>query len=230
MKKNLVVLTGAGISAESGISTFRDAGGLWEGHDVMQVASAEGWQQDPALMLQFYNERRKALLTVNPNKAHFILAELEQYFDVTIITQNVDDLHERGGSSNIIHLHGELLKARGVDHEDRIYKCDGDIQLGDKCELGSQLRPHIVWFGEAVPMLEKAALVSTQADILVIIGTSLVVYPAASLVQYVPRGIPVFVIDPNRPEISDGENITFITEKATDGTQKLKDELLNQYG
>jgi NAD-dependent deacetylase len=230
MKKKLVVLSGAGISAESGLSTFRGAGGLWEGHDIMDVASPEGWYRDPELVLRFYNARRRALKDVQPNRAHEILAELEELFDVHVITQNVDDLHERGGSSRIMHLHGELLKARGVDHEDVIYDWHDDIRLGDTCERGSQLRPHIVWFGEAVPMIEQAALVSMQADIYVVIGTSLVVYPAASLVQYAPTGIPIYVIDPNRPELYGSGNVTFITENATVGAEQLKEILTINYG
>ena len=229
MKKKLVVLTGAGISAESGISTFRGAGGLWEGHDIMEVASPEGWERNRELVLDFYNQRRRSLQTVEPNKAHFILAELEAHFDVTIITQNVDDLHERGGSTNILHLHGELLKSRSCDYEELVYDCHDDLNLGDTCEKGGQLRPHIVWFGEAVPMIEQAAVISNQADIYVVIGTSLVVYPAAGLVQYTKPEIPVFVIDPNRPDISSVSNATFITEPATSGTEKLKSILIQNY-
>jgi len=229
-KKKLVVLTGAGISAESGLSTFRGAGGLWEGHDIMEVASPEGWHRNPELVLRFYNDRRRALATVRPNRAHTVLAELEEWFDVHVITQNVDDLHERGGSTRIIHLHGELLKARGVDHEDLVYECHGDIRMGDRCERGSQLRPHIVWFGEAVPMFETAARISMEADIFAVIGTSLVVYPAASLVQYAPRDIPIYVIDPNRPELPGNDNITFYTEPATTGAERLKEALLRHHG
>lgn len=230
MKKKLVVLTGAGISAESGLGTFRGAGGLWEGHDVMEVASPEGWHRNTELVLRFYNERRRALSSVQPNRAHYVLAELEEHFDVCVITQNVDDLHERGGSTNIIHLHGELLKSRGVDYDDAVYDCPGDIHLGDLCERGSQLRPHIVWFGEAVPMFETAAGISMEADLFAVIGTSLVVYPAASLVQYAPRHAPVYVIDPNRPELYGDSNITFFTEAATTGAEKLKAELIRRYG
>lgn len=228
--KKLIVLTGAGISAESGIQTFRDADGLWEGHDVMEVATPEGWHKNQDLVQKFYNERRSALKAVKPNRAHEILAELEAYFDVTIITQNVDDLHERGGSSNIIHLHGELLKARSTVNENLVYDWPNDITKEDKCIEGSQLRPHIVWFGEAVPMIEKAALEASKADIFVVIGTSLVVYPAAGLVQYAPSNIPVFLIDPNKPEMYSRENVIYITEKATTGTEKLKKVLIEKYG
>ena len=182
MKKKLVVLSGAGISAESGIATFRDANGLWEGHDVMEVASPEGWRKNRELVLDFYNQRRKNAHTVKPNRGHEILAELEKDFDVTIITQNVDDLHERAGSSNVIHLHGKLFESRSTIDENMIYPSEGwELKIGDKCERGSQLRPNIVWFGEAVPMIEKAAEEAMQADIFMVVGTSLVVYPAAGL-------------------------------------------------
>ncbi|MBK7504763.1 MAG: NAD-dependent deacylase [Bacteroidetes bacterium] len=221
MKKKLVVLSGAGISAESGISTFRDAGGLWEGHDVMEVASPGGWHKNRALVLDFYNQRREQLNNVVPNKAHFALAELEKEFEVQIITQNVDDLHERAGSTNVLHLHGELKKARSIGDASLVYDWEKDIQLGDLCEKGFQLRPHIVWFGEAVPMLDKAIEISRQADIFLVIGTSLVVYPAASLVEYVERGTPIFVIDPNKPSMVKLKNCTFIEKKASDGMEEL---------
>lgn len=225
MKKKIVVLTGAGISAESGIKTFRDADGLWEGHDIMEVASPQGWQKNRNLVLNFYNERRRALHSVVPNDAHLILKDLEKDFDVNIITQNVDDLHERAGSSNIVHLHGELLKSRSSLDESLVYDCIVDIKEGDKCEKGSQLRPHIVWFGEPVPMIEKAAEITSSAEILVIIGTSLVVYPAAGLVQFAPSGIPIYVIDPKKPDVYLNGNITYITENATSGTKQLKEIL-----
>ncbi|WP_117883198.1 SIR2 family NAD-dependent protein deacylase [Aureibaculum luteum] len=220
--KKLVVLTGAGMSAESGINTFRDADGLWEGHDVMQVASPEGFRENPELVLNFYNERRRQLQSVKPNAAHIALADLEKEYDVTIITQNVDDLHERSGSTNIIHLHGELLKARSIDNDNEFYNCNKDIHLGDLSPNGKQLRPHIVWFGEAVPLLEKAAEITTTADVLVIIGTSMQVYPAASLINYVKLGIPIYFIDPN-PSIhkSDFNNLEIIAEKATVGVSQL---------
>jgi NAD-dependent deacetylase len=217
--QKLVVLTGAGISAESGISTFRDSGGLWEGHDVNQVATPEGFAADPALVLDFYNQRRRQLSQVEPNEAHRLLAHLEKRYEVVIITQNVDDLHERAGSHNIIHLHGELLKSRGVDNPNVTYPCTGDIHVGDKSPTGAQLRPHIVWFGEEVPMLEKAIAQVYSADILMIIGTSLQVYPAASLIDYVKEGTPIFYIDPN-PSLHSKGDLTVIAQKASTGVAK----------
>lgn len=217
--QKIVVLTGAGISAESGISTFRDSGGLWEGYDVNQVATPEGFAADPALVLDFYNQRRRQLSQVEPNEAHRLLAHLEKRYEVVIITQNVDDLHERAGSHNIIHLHGELLKSRGVDNPNITYPCTGDIHVGDKSPTGAQLRPHIVWFGEEVPMLEKAIAQVYSADILMIIGTSLQVYPAASLIDYVKEGTPIFYIDPNPSLHSKGE-LTVIAQKASTGVAK----------
>lgn len=217
--QKLVVLTGAGISAESGISTFRDSGGLWEGHDVNQVATPEGFAADPALVLDFYNQRRRQLSQVEPNEAHRLLAHLEKRYEVVIITQNVDDLHERAGSHNIIHLHGELLKSRGVDNPEVTYPCTGDIHVGDKSPTGAQLRPHIVWFGEEVPMLEKAIAQVYSADILMIIGTSLQVYPAASLIDYVKEGTPIFYIDPN-PSLHSKGDLTVIAQKASTGVAK----------
>ena len=217
--QKLVVLTGAGISAESGISTFRDSGGLWEGYDVNQVATPEGFAAVPALVLDFYNQRRRQLSQVEPNEAHRLLAHLEKRYEVVIITQNVDDLHERAGSHNIIHLHGELLKSRGVDNPEVTYPCTGDIHVGDKSPTGAQLRPHIVWFGEEVPMLEKAIAQVYSADILMIIGTSLQVYPAASLIDYVKEGTPIFYIDPNPSLHSKGE-LTVIAQKASTGVAK----------
>lgn len=225
--KNIVVLTGAGISAESGIKTFRDADGLWEGHDIYEVASPEGFAANPELVLDFYNQRRKQLLTVTPNTAHLHLAALEKEYNVHVITQNVDDLHERAGSSQVIHLHGELLKARSSADESDVFTWKKDIQLGDLCAKGAQIRPHIVWFGEAVPMLEFAAEITRKADILVIIGTSMQVYPAASLIHYVEEGTPIYFIDP-RPSISSEQfkNLTIIEDIASSGTAKLI-ELLN---
>lgn len=220
--KHLVVLTGAGISAESGIKTFRDADGLWEGHDVMKVATPEGFAKNPELVLNFYNQRRKQLLTVKPNEAHKALAALENTYKVTIITQNVDDLHERAESSNIIHLHGELLKVRSSKNEQDIKAWKTDIQLGDLWEQGHQLRPHIVWFGEAVPMIEKAIEVCETADILVIIGTSMQVYPAASLMDFVPSQTPIYYIDP-KPARVDNQKITVIPKSATEGVKSLLD-------
>ncbi|MCL8007785.1 NAD-dependent deacylase [Gelidibacter japonicus] len=225
--KHIVVLTGAGMSAESGIKTFRDADGLWEGHDVMQVATPEGFQDNPELVLDFYNQRRRQLLTVNPNAAHYDLASLEKDYKVSIITQNVDDLHERAGSSNVIHLHGELLKVRNVVDELSYFEHQGDIKLGDTCPEGHQLRPHIVWFGEMVPMMEAAMEVCATADVLIIIGTSMQVYPAASLMHYVPEGIPIFFIDP-KPVMNSRGNLTVIPETATKGVKQLLELLKNK--
>ena len=202
MKKKLVVLTGAGISAESGIKTFRDADGLWEGHDIMEVASPIGWNKNPELVLDFYNKRRKQLHEVKPNLAHTILAELEQDFDVQIITQNVDNLHEQAGSSNVLHLHGELFKVRSTKNENYILDWKTDLILGDCDDSGYQLRPHIVWFGEAVPMLEQAVKITKTADIFAVIGTSMQVYPAASLIDYTPYAIPLYYIDKNPAALS----------------------------
>ena len=196
MKRKIVVLTGAGISAESGLQTFRGAEGLWEGHQIMEVASLHGWNQNPQLVLDFYNERRKQLLTVAPNTAHYDLAKLEMEYEVSIVTQNVDDLHERAGSKHVMHLHGELLKARSVVNKDLVYPWLRDLKVGDHAEDGTQLRPHIVWFGELVPLIEAAALEMQMADLLLIVGTSLQVYPAASLVQYLSPDIPIMYIDP----------------------------------
>jgi NAD-dependent deacetylase len=220
----IVVLTGAGISAESGIKTFRDSGGLWEGHDVRDVASVEGWKKNPSLVLDFYNQRRKQLLDVSPNEAHYVLAELEKYHDVTIVTQNVDDLHERGGSTKIIHLHGELLKMRSDKNDDIIYECVGNINIGDKAPDGGQFRPHIVWFGEQVPMLNRAIHICHQAEVLIIVGTSLQVYPAASLVDYVPNDCQIYYLDPN-PQVSldlhQMKHLEIINETAVQGLPKL---------
>jgi NAD-dependent deacetylase len=220
--RKIVVLTGAGMSAESGLKTFRDADGLWEGHDVMDVASPQGWYNNRKLVLDFYNQRRKQLLGAHPNIAHRSLAALEQKYSVTIITQNVDDLHERAGSSNIIHLHGELLKVRSINKEELIYPWDKDLNVGDLADDGSQLRPHIVWFGEAVPLLDKAIEITKKADILIIIGTSMQVYPAASLIHYIKPAIPIYFIDPN-PNISASsyDNLTIISEMASTGIEKL---------
>jgi NAD-dependent deacetylase len=220
--KKIVVLTGAGISAESGIKTFRDADGLWKGHEVMEVASPEGFANNPELVLDFYNQRRKQLLTVKPNKAHFNLAKLKEHFEVTIVTQNVDDLHERAGSTNILHLHGELLKVKSTVDDNLVLDWKEDLVLGDVCPEGNQLRPHIVWFGEMVPMLEKAVEIVAKADILVIIGTSMQVYPAASLIDYVPENTPIYFIDP-KPAVNKNqfENLTIIKEVASVGTDEL---------
>jgi NAD-dependent deacetylase len=228
-RKKIVVLTGAGISAESGISTFRDSGGLWEQHDIMDVATFPAWQRNMELVLDFYNQRRKQLFQVEPNAAHRALVELESKYDVHIITQNVDDLHERAGSTNVMHLHGELKKARSTVDDSLIYELDGwELKPGDLCEKGSQLRPHIVWFGEMVPMIPAAATLSSEADIYLIIGTSLNVYPAAGLVEYVSPGVPVYLIDPGELGVSHIPNLTFIQEKAGTGTPELVVELLKQ--
>jgi len=221
-KKRIVVLTGAGISAESGIKTFRDAGGLWEGHDVMEVATPEGWEKNPELVLEFYNHRRKDLLNVKPNKAHHLLKALEENYEVQIITQNVDDLHERAGSNNVLHLHGELRKVRSTIDENLIYNWDKDLHIGDVCKKGFQLRPHIVWFGESVPNLTLATEITQTADILIIIGTSMQVYPAANLIYEVEAKTHIYFIDP-KPTISENyfEHLTVITESATIGMEKL---------
>ncbi|MBQ0734301.1 SIR2 family NAD-dependent protein deacylase [Aquimarina celericrescens] len=225
--KKIVVLTGAGISAESGIKTFRDADGLWEGHDVTEVASPMGWKNNPQMVIDFYNERRRQLLTVSPNEGHFSLVTLEEKYDVTIVTQNIDDLHERAGSSSVIHLHGELLKVRSQFDENLILDWKQDLNLGDFCEHNSQLRPHIVWFGEMVPMMDMAINITEQADILLVIGTSMQVYPAAGLLQYTRRQIPIYFIDPN-PAISPTQHLTIIAEKATVGVPRVVKELINK--
>ena len=227
--KKIVVLTGAGMSAESGIKTFRDADGLWENHDIMEVASPEGWMKDKVLVLKFYNDRRRQLFDVQPNAGHIALTELEKKFDVHIITQNIDDLHERAGSKNIIHLHGELRKSRSTIDTHLIYECLGDINLGDKCERGSQLRPHIVWFGENVPLIYDAAEIISKADMVIVIGSSMQVYPAAGLVDAAPKDIPVYYIDP-KPQINHElklrKNLKVIAKPATIGVKEVVDELL----
>ena len=226
--KKLVVLTGAGISAESGIATFRDSGGLWEGHKVEDVATPEGWKKNPDLVLDFYNQRRKQALDVTPNRGHEILVELEESFEVTIITQNVDNLHERAGSSNVIHLHGSLFESRSMLDPTLVYPISGwELKSGDKCEKGSQLRPNIVWFGEAVPLIEIAAEVASTADIFLVVGTSMVVYPAAGLIDYVPDRVKKYVVDPNKPEVLHVPNLEFITEKAGTGMEKVKKLLVS---
>ena len=217
--KHIVVLTGAGMSAESGLKTFRDANGLWEGHDVMEVASPQGFAANPELVLGFYNQRRRQLLEVKPNEAHIDLANLETDYRLTIVTQNVDDLHERAGSSNIIHLHGELFKVRSTYNEYDIRDWQEDLNLGDTCDNGHQLRPHIVWFGEAVPLMEEAINICQTADILMIIGTSMQVYPAAGLMHYVQDDTKIYYIDP-KPAMSSRANLTVIAEPATVGVKK----------
>lgn len=225
MKKKLVVLTGAGMSQESGLRTFRDMGGLWEEYDITEVATPEAWQRNPSLVMQFYNERRKQLYEAEPNAGHLGLVDLEKDFDVSIITQNVDDLHERAGSTKIVHLHGELKKARSSVDESLVYDIEGwELKFGQKCAKGSQLRPHIVWFGEAVPAMDDAIPLVEAADILVVIGTSLNVYPAAGLVNYAKPETPIFVIDPERPQVYI-RNVNYIQEKAGKGVEILKEKL-----
>jgi NAD-dependent deacetylase len=222
--KKIVILSGAGISAESGISTFRDSNGLWENYSIEDVATPGGWAKNPALVLEFYNQRRRQLFDVQPNAGHLALVELEKNHEVHVITQNVDDLHERAGSSKVLHLHGELRKVRSERYENLVYSWDKDLILGDLCEKGTQLRPHIVWFGESVPMLEPAAELAMDADIFVIIGTSLQVYPAAGLMAYAPESIPIYFIDPKPQlnyELQHKPNLHIIAEPASTGGQKL---------
>ncbi|MGO4822597.1 MULTISPECIES: SIR2 family NAD-dependent protein deacylase [unclassified Flavobacterium] len=227
MKKKLVVLTGAGISAESGIKTFRDSNGLWEGHNVMDVATAEGWHKNPALVLDYYNQRRKQLKEVQPNLGHQILAELESQFEVHVITQNVDDLHERAGSSNVLHLHGELLKVRSTKNINYILDWTSDLNFGDVDTEQNQLRPHIVWFGEEVPALEQAVSITETADFFAVIGTSLQVYPAAGLIDFTKASIPLFYIDPKPASIPNLRNpLQVIPEMASEGMKQLKKRLI----
>ena len=224
--KTLVVLSGAGISAESGLKTFRDSGGLWENYDVHQVATPEAWAADPALVQRFYNERRKQAMQAEPNDGHRIISELERHFSVEVVTQNVDDLHERAGSTKVLHLHGELRKVRSSVDSELVYEVDGwEVKMGDLCEKGSQLRPHIVWFGEAVPALSEAASIVSRADVLIIVGTSLNVYPAASLWEYAPADCPIYVIDPSDVAINH-PRFQFIKEKGSVGLKQLKEMLL----
>jgi len=225
--KKVVVLTGAGISAESGIKTFRDSGGLWEEHRVEDVATFDAWERNQALVLDFYNQRRKQLYECSPNTAHIALAELEKRYDVQIITQNVDDLHEQAGSTKVLHLHGELKKSRSTVDDELVYNIEGwELKKGDKCEKGSQLRPHIVWFGEAVPNIVPAIQLSSEADIYMVIGTSLNVYPAAGLLNYVPNSVPKYLVDPNGSGVSGISNLTIIKEKAGKGVTELVKKLL----
>ena len=225
-KKKLVVLTGAGISAESGLRTFRDSDGLWEGYQIEDVATPRAWRKNPQLVLDFYNYRRKDVLAAQPNAAHFGLAELENDFDVTIITQNIDDVHERGGSTNVMHLHGEIFKMRSERDDFLIYDIKRDIMLGDKADDDVQLRPHIVWFEEAVPMIEEAVPVVHAADIFAVVGTSLVVYPAAGLVTVANDTIPKFIVDKKIPYTSAVRNVTAIEKPATEGVKELKELLM----
>lgn len=226
--KKIVVLTGAGISEESGIKTFRDAGGLWEGHDIMEVASPEGWRKNKELVLEFYNLRRQQLKEVEPNDAHKYLVKLEDKYEVVIVTQNVDNLHERAGSNKIIHLHGELLKARSTLNESLVYDWDKDIILGDKCEKGSQLRPHIVWFGEAVPMMSEALKEIIDADIILVVGTSLQVYPAAGILTYSPPEMRKIIVDRKVPDVSGVKNIEVFEMKASEGMKLVVEKLLEE--
>jgi len=229
--KRIVILTGAGMSAESGISTFRDSNGLWQNHRVEEVASPEAWRKNPAMVLEFYNQRRKQLFEVEPNAGHLALAKLEKAFEVQIITQNVDDLHERAGSKQVTHLHGELKKVRSTADPNLVYTLDHwELKLGDTCEKGSQLRPHIVWFGEAVPMMDKAVSIAKTADIFMVVGTSMVVYPAAGLIHYVPRNIPKYYIDPKAFKVHGVENLQIIRQKAGEALPTLVDELLKDEG
>ncbi len=226
--KKIVVLTGAGISAESGVQTFRDANGLWQNHNIMEVASPQGWARNKELVLEFYNQRRRQLHEVHPNEGHKALVDLEKYYDTVIITQNVDDLHERAGSKNIIHLHGELFKVRSTGDENLVYEWKKDLNIGDKCEKGYQLRPHIVWFGEQVPMISVAAKEVMDADIMIIVGTSMQVYPAAGLVSYLMQGTPIYYIDPNPHisyELQRSANLEVLSEKASTGVRKVVNKL-----
>lgn len=221
LKPKLVVLSGAGVSAESGLKTFRDSGGLWEGYDVYEVASPEGWRRNPSLILDFYNARRREILAARPNAAHIGIGALEEHFDVTVITQNIDDLHERAGSSRVIHLHGEIFKMRSSLQDSPVYPVEGEMHLGDLAPDGSQLRPFVVWFGEAVPLIDTAAKLAEQADILVVIGTSLNVYPAAGLLHAIRPGTPVYVIDKRIPPVQNLAGMHLIEKTASEGVREL---------
>lgn len=225
--KHIVILTGAGISAESGIKTFRDSDGLWEGHDIAEVATPEAWARNPVLVQEFYNMRRKSVLEAEPNAAHFALAKLQEKFKVTIITQNIDDLHERAGSTNVVHLHGIITRSQSSKNPKLTYPVEGwELKMGELCELGSQLRAHVVWFGEAVPMIDEAARVCSKADLFILVGSSLAVYPAAGLVNYLPRSVPKYIIDPKIPYLP-ADHFIKIEEKATVGVPRLITKLLN---
>lgn len=227
MKSKLVVFTGAGISAESGIKTFRDSDGLWEEYNINDVATPQAWERDSALVLDFYNKRRRQVLAASPNKGHHALVELEKKFDVHIITQNIDDLHERAGSKNVLHLHGEIIKSRSTADPKLIYPIKGtELCIGNTCEKGSQLRPHIVWFGEMVPEMENAYRIAQDADVFMVVGTSMAVYPAAGLIDFVPRNIPKYLVDPGDVRVSGVSNLTVIREKAGVGLPMLVEELL----
>lgn len=224
--KKIVVLTGAGISAESGIKTFRDAGGLWEGHDIHEVASPDGWAKNPLLVLDFYNQRRRQLFEVEPNAAHRALVELESRYELHIVTQNVDDLHERGGATNVLHLHGELRKVRSSVHGKLVYDWDKDVNWGDTCERGAQLRPHIVWFGESVPMMDRAIELAAESDIFLVVGTSMQVYPAAGLIDFVPAHAQKYYIDLHPAKIHGQGNLKIVAAPASVGVRQVVDELL----
>jgi NAD-dependent deacetylase len=226
----IVFFTGAGVSAESGINTFRDSGGLWEEHSIYDVATPEAWQRNPELVLRFYNERRKQMASVEPNLAHKAIAELEKHFEITVITQNVDDLHERAGSRNVVHLHGELRMARSSKNESLLYDfTNQEIKLGDTCEEGSQLRPHVVWFGEMVPKIVEAEEIVKGADLFVVVGSSMQVYPAAGLISNTPSGCEHFYIDPQPSPLRGIENLTIINEKASLGVPKLAQEFKSRF-
>jgi len=227
-KQKLVVLTGAGISAESGLRTFRDSDGLWEGYNIEDVATPRAWHRDPQLVLDFYNLRRKDVVAAQPNAAHKVLAELEAHFDVHIVTQNIDDLHERAGSTKVLHLHGEIIKMRSEKNAHKLYAITGDIKLGDKAEDGGQYRPHVVWFEEPVPMIEQAMPVMHDADVFVLIGTSLAVYPAAGLVDYVRADVAKYVIDKRIPYVGRYRNVIAIEKPATEGVEELRTLLTGQ--
>ncbi|WP_299501920.1 NAD-dependent deacylase [Mucilaginibacter sp.] len=225
--KKIVVLTGAGISAESGLRTFRDSDGLWEGYDVQEVATPQAWQRNPQLVQDFYNMRRKDAMNAKPNAAHYALAALEEQYEVTIITQNIDDLHERAGSTNVMHLHGVITRAQSSLNAALTYPMEGwEIKMGEVCELGSQLRAHVVWFGEDVPMIEPSARICQQADIFILVGSSLAVYPAAGLINYVPNQVPKYIVDPNIPDINRLNSMIKIEEKATVGVPELVKRLM----
>lgn len=225
--KKLIILTGAGISAESGLKTFRDSDGLWEGYDIEEVATPQGWRKNPALVQEFYNMRRKSVLEAQPNAAHYALVKLEEKYDVTIITQNIDDLHERAGSTKVVHLHGIITRSQSDVDPTLTYPIDGwELKMGDVCELGSQLRAHVVWFGEDVPMIETAARICSGADVFMLIGTSLAVYPAAGLINYVPNFAPQYIIDPNIPQVRQSALVHKIEARATIGVPQVVEELL----
>lgn len=222
MKKNLIVLTGAGVSAESGLKTFRDSDGLWMGYDIYEVASPQGWQKNPALVLDFYNKRRSEVASATPNTAHRVIAELQNDYNVTVITQNIDDLHERAGSKNVLHLHGEIFKMRSENDPFTLYDIKVDIRAGQLAPDGSQFRPHVVWFGEPVPVIEQAARVFATADLFLLVGTSLQVYPAAGLIKFLPAAIPKYIVDSNPPFIPAHHNFVVIKKPATEGMEEVK--------